>query len=119
MSAHLHFSIDSSNQPGFFVPQVDFAANAGLGISPGSADTDNHLHTFILDGANSSYSVSGIGTVTGDAGSEDYQFGTMFANTAGTDTINGSMDELIVYPRKLGSSEVINSQSFLTTKWKL
>jgi len=99
----------------------DFVFNAGAGLVVGTvADTELHLHTVRHNGdSTTSYEVSGEGKTIGDAGAENMQFGTFFADNAGAGTINGFIAEYIIYPRQLADFEVNNVQSFLTNKWNL
>jgi len=68
---------------------------------------DNDSHVFALQGngdATSTLTVSGVGSKTGDGGSEALDVGTLFANLAGANTMQGYIARLLVLPIPTGQA---------------
>ena len=91
---------DHLTSVGIFEQNSLFYANAGSNKSVGPSDTDPHLHAIRHNGdASSSYTVSGIGTVTGNIGAENLDAVTLFASISGGSTLTGSMGRLELLPK--------------------
>ena len=83
-----------------------FGLNAGTGLTIGPSDTEWHLFAarYNRDSTTSLY-VSGLGTVIGDAGSEDWDALTILSDESGANTLNGAIANLTVIPRSLTDTE--------------
>ena len=93
-----------------------FAANADLDGDAGAADTDYHLWTLEYSAdANTKLTVSGVGTVTGNIGVNDWDFATIFSNQLGLSSLNGSIARLIIFDKELTDPVNLNIQNELTT----
>lgn len=69
--------------------------------------------------ATSKLTISGVGSVTGDAGAQDYDFGSVFMNQAGSAETIMLYLARIVYDRALNESEINAVQTFLEGKYKI
>jgi len=94
-------------EPALFVNAANnFVFDAGSGINGGAADTDPHLLTARHNGdTTSSLQVSGASVVVGDSGTESYDYGTLFANTAGGQDISGSISRYVLLDKALTDSQ--------------
>jgi len=110
----------SSLSPQIIVDAGDnFRFDAGAGIVAGAADLALHIHTASHNGdPSTNYEASGIGSVTGNAGSEALQYGTIFASPAAASTLNGSEAQLVIFDRALNVSEKLRVQSELNRRYK-
>jgi hypothetical protein len=98
---------DTSISVGIFEQNSLFYANAGANQSVGPSDTDPHLHTIRHNGdASSSYTVSGIGAITGNIGAENLDAMTLFASTTGGATLTGSIGRHIIFDYELSDADV-------------
>ena len=104
----------------FDVPGDDIVINAGTtltGPTGMDGDTDWHVATAVVNGANSLLFVSALGTVTGDAGSENLDFGTLGISLAGTLGLDGSIASMVVYDAALDQWKRNRIEGFLQTKY--
>jgi len=69
--------------------------------------------------ASSKLTISGVGSVTGDAGAEDLDFGSFMKTLSDTLEMQGLFLAYIVYNRALNASEVTQNQTFLEGQYKL
>ena len=92
----------------------NFIADAGNILTAGPADTDLHVFTVRQNGdGTSTFTVSDVGTVTGDLGTEGLNYGTLFADVAGGETAKGSQSRVLIFDSALTDTEVTDVQSFL------
>jgi len=83
-------------------------------------DTDAHVHSGQFNGdATTKLIVSDVGTVTGDCGPDDWDFGTMCAQTAGAGSLKGFFAALYVYPIQLTDQQIEHNISVLETRYNL
>lgn len=104
-----------SQSPQFNISGGNFIFNAGATLTIGPADTDFHIFyvRYNLDGTTTA-GVSGVGEVTGNAGSEPLDYATLFSNaSAGGEFWAGSFKEAINYFRALSNSEFSNAYNSL------
>jgi hypothetical protein len=90
-----------------------FRFNAGANIDRPS-DTDLHLHTVRHNGnATTSYQIDSGTPVVGNAGAEEYNFGTFFANSGAVAHLTGSMGRFLLFDEELSDAEVAFIQTLL------
>lgn len=92
--------------------------NAGVDLNSGiSADTADHIHTGVFDGANSVIRQDGTELVTGDAGTGDLT--GMFVGAQGDETSHSEVDigEFLAYDAGLSTSDRDDVESYLSDKW--
>lgn len=96
-------------------PSDRFAAFAGstIALSSSSYDTDAHVFTFEVNGSSSKITVSGIGSDSGDAGSEAWDFGIIMADKDNSNAMVGWIGRLLVFDSSLTSDEVALIQNRL------
>ena len=83
-------------------------------------DTDAHVFTIEYSAdANTKLTVSGVGNVTGDAGSSDWDFGSTFMDIDGANAMVGWIGDVLIYDIALSAHEISQNQNFLSTKWNL
>ena len=70
-------------------------------------------------GATSALTVSGIGSVTGNGGTESWDYCTLFADNSGSNNLSGYISQFIVFDRALSDSEILSVQSYLASKYAL
>jgi len=111
---HFFNARDNSNAGPFLQATATvFNFNATSAIQR-TSDTDLHLHTVRHNGdATTSYQVDNDTPVVGDAGAEQYNFGTFFANLAGTSNLTGSMGRFLLFDEELSDAEVAFIQTLL------
>jgi hypothetical protein len=98
-----------------------FLAQGGTNLAL-SSSFDNSPHVFTgqwAGDASTKFTASDIGTNTGDAGSQDWDFTTLFADRSGTSTMQGYIATLIVFDRALEDQEVSAIQSYLESLYSL
>lgn len=85
----------------------------------GSTDTALHVWTgeFKGDGATTKLTISGVGSVTGNAGTESFDFGVFFSQSGGGTNIDLTFCEYLLYDRTLNASQIAQNQTFLASKW--
>jgi len=116
---------DAGNQIKLFSDESNddkWSFDAGTGeIALSEAyDTDAHLFTIEYNGdATTKLTVSGVGDVTGDAGAEDWDFGSMFMNIAGAETSIGSVLEFVIFDYKLNVEEIAAMQAYYVDRFAL
>jgi hypothetical protein len=90
------------------VTATQFQFNAGTNIVGGTSDTDSHLHIARHNGdATTSYQIDSNTAVVGNAGTEEYNFGTFFASVSGTVSyITGSMGRFVLFDSALSDADV-------------
>jgi hypothetical protein len=88
--------------------------DAGFPITH-TSDADLHLHTVRHNGdATTSYQIDSGTPVVGDAGAEEYNFGTFFCNTVATGSyLTGSMGRFLLFDEELSDAEVAFIQTLL------
>ena len=92
----------------------DFLFNAGTALTAGAGDSAAHLHTVRHSGDSTSYyEVDAIGEATGDAGPENYEYGTLFASASGASTLTGSIARHIIKPGKTNNLKLKQAQQQL------
>lgn len=86
----------------------NFVFNAGSNVVGDASDTDLHLHTVRHNGDSAtSYQIDSGTPVVGNAGTEQFNFGTFFAATdPAYNRLTGSMGEFILIPEALSDSEI-------------
>lgn len=91
----------------------------GSTIAPAvSYDSDIRVLTGQYNGdATSKFTISDVGNVTGDAGSNDWDFATFFADAAGALTIQGLFLFFAVIEGALSEPEITEIQQFLEAKY--
>jgi len=84
-------------------------------------DTDPHVITCQFNGdSTTKITISGVGSFTGDdVGSDDLQWGTVFADATGGSSMQGYIATLIVFDRKLKESEVSSMKVFLEKEYRI
>lgn len=83
-------------------------------------DTSAHVWSAQFNGdATSKLTVSGVGSLTADAGSGGWNYATVFADDAGGSTMQGYIAELIVFDSALTESEITQMQQYLGSKYAL
>ena len=96
------------------------AMHAGTTLSLSSAiGSGARLWTMGYNGANSSLEVDGVGSTTGDAGSYNFDYGTLFSTFAGTGGWIGSIAQYIVIDRVLTAAEILSVQNYLKAKYAI
>jgi hypothetical protein len=76
-----------------------------------------HVHTFQFNGDSSTkYTVSNVGNVQGDAGTENWDYGSLFVAWNGTSGLVGYISQLVVFDRELTEIEVAQVQGYLLTR---
>jgi len=94
--------------------------NAGISVNVGTIDTNLRLHSVRYNGdASTNYQVTGIGSITSDAGAENLQFGTLFADSSDAFTLNGAISQYLIFDRALTDSETLEVKARLTQKFRL
>lgn len=81
---------------------------------------DNDAHVFTIEynaDSTTKLTVSDVGDVTGDAGSDSWDFGSTFMDIDGANTMVGFIAECLVYDSALSAAEIANNQTFLAAKW--
>ena len=96
----------------------NFRIAQGLEIGANAYDSLPHVITcqFNAD-ASSQITVSDIGQTVGDAGSENWDFMTLFSNELGGEYFQGWIGELAVFDRALDAGEITQVETFLQDKW--
>jgi len=105
---------DESNSDRFSI----FQGGGTIGLSQGY---DNDFSVFtgqFLGTASTKLTQSDVGSVTSDAGSNNFDFVSIFMVLGGTLTIQGLFLEFVVYDRALNASEILQNQTFLEGKYK-
>jgi hypothetical protein len=83
-------------------------------------DDDVHVYTGQFNGdASTKLTISDIGNISGDAGADVWDYGTLFVNRAGASPFIGYIAALYVFDRQLTESEITNMQSYLLSAYKL
>jgi hypothetical protein len=86
----------------------------------GAYDTNLALFTCQFNGdATTKLTVSDVGSVTGNAGTDDWDFGSLFMAPGGTNTIKGMVLELVVFDSALSAGQITEMQNFLAAKYSL
>ena len=83
---------------------------------------DNDAHIFTIEynaDATTKLTVSGVGNVTGDAGSNEWDYCSTFMDIDGSNTMVGWIGEILIYDSALSASEILQNQNFLSMKWGL
>ena len=99
----------------------DFYINQSVGsivvkVSP--YDQALHVITGQFNGdASTSLTVSGVGTATGDAGAHNWDYCTLFANYAGSQSTAGDIAQVLVFDYALNASEILSVETYLKAKW--
>ena len=96
-----------------------FTMNQGSDIVvPGSYNRDISVFTMQLNGdGTSTLTISGEGTITGNAGAQGLEFLNLFMDVSGANQLNGWIGEMIFFERALTVDEVSQVQDFLEAKW--
>lgn len=92
-----------------------FLAQGGTNLSI-SSSFDNLPHLFTgqaFGNSNTKLTASGIRTETGDAGSQDWDFATLFADRSGTSTMQGYIGRMTVFDESLETFEINRIQAVL------
>ena len=93
-------------------------SNAVTAFNVAGLDNLPHVYTEQWNtGTNSKLTISGIGDNTGDAGSTDWDYATLFSNPYGTEGFEGWIGEFIVFDRALDATEIALVQQYLEGKW--
>jgi hypothetical protein len=105
---------NSTAGPFIRATESDFIFDAGFPITH-TSDADLHLHTVRHNGdATTSYQIDSGTPVVGDAGAEEYNFGTFFCNTVATGSyLTGSMGRFLLFDEELSDAEVAFIQTLL------
>lgn len=83
-------------------------------------DTEPHLHTIQFnDDATTKYSISGLDSVTGNAGSEDWEYGTIMANRGGTGGMEGYFARKLVFNSALNELQINQLQAYFNSAYRL
>lgn len=83
-------------------------------------DTNPRLFTGQFNGdATTTLRVSGLGSVSGNAGSGNWDYGTLFSARTLGNTLVGYIANLLVFDRQLNEVEVTEIQAYLTTEYGL
>lgn len=106
--------VNTSSKPGFY-------AGTAFVETTESLDTEPHLWTIQMnEDATTKLTVSGIGTVTANAGTVNWDFASMFTNYAGTGSFYlGNASALLVFDSALTDDEITTMQTYLTTTYSL
>lgn len=67
----------------------------------------------------SKFTGSGIGTATGDAGNQDWDYASLFTGFDGASSLVGYIAKLVVFDRELNESEIAAMQAYLTSLYAL
>lgn len=97
----------------------DFSFNGGNPIAlTGLADTDAHVFSVSHVGDSTSvFSVSGVGEVTGDSGSEEFGYMSLFASPSATQPWLGWCARVIIIPESLTAVEIARVQAYLSNNY--
>jgi len=77
-------------------------------------DTSPHVFTAQLNGdATTKLTVSGVGSATGDAGAQIWDFATLFAASDGSGTMPGYIARVLVYDFPLGDASAAKIANYL------
>lgn len=96
-----------------------FQGSADLTLSE-AFDNLPHVFTSSFNGdATTKLTVSGVGTATGDSGSDNYDYGTVFSDFNGSNTLRGYMGRLLVFNRALNETEISIMQDYLEAQYGL
>ena len=103
------------NRHAMFDDVNNWAMFQGITIFFGTSDTALHVWTaqFNAD-ATSKLTVSGEGSITGNAGTQTFDFARFFGGGGLTDQ---TFCEYVLYDKALNATEIARIQSFLTSKW--
>ncbi|MBL4574425.1 MAG: hypothetical protein JKY86_15330 [Gammaproteobacteria bacterium] len=97
----------------------DFIFKAGSTLTASAADLDIHIITVQYNqDATTILSISGGSSVTGNAGAEDYDYGTLFADISGGTTANMAILQDITFSPALNTSEVSRIESEMNRRYK-
>lgn len=81
---------------------------------------DNNAHVFTIEynaDATTKLTISGVGSVTGDAGSSDWDFGSTFMDIDGSNTMIGFIGECLIYDFALTPIRVRQNQQYLAKRF--
>ena len=119
-AATMYFTDSRSSPTDRWITGVQSASPDNFGMYQGTGfinqpyDTDPHVHTYQFNGdATSKITVSSVGSETGDVGSSNFDFGTVFANTSGGATLKGYIGQLVVFDREMTAAEVSAVEFYL------
>lgn len=83
-------------------------------------DNDPHVYTAQFNGdATSKLTASDIGNRTGDGGSDDWDYCTLFASTAAGSTMQGYIASLIVFDYQLSETQVAILNTHLASQYRI
>jgi hypothetical protein len=122
------YFIDSrSNASARFILSTDTSAGDSFGIYQGGAafvnlaaayDTDAHVLTGQFNGdATTKLTGSSVGSIVGDAGSANWDYGTILSDYAGTQTVQGYIAQLVVFDRALTEAEIAVLQKTIADRY--
>jgi hypothetical protein len=92
----------------------------GSNVSVVGYDTEPHVVTGEYKGGpGTKLTVSDVGDATGDAGTDNYKYMNMFAQTNNNALLQAPMwiGEFIIFPRALTATEITDMQNYLQDKW--
>ena len=111
------FATDNATADKFAFYQGDGAALVPISEA---YDTSSHVFTGQFKGdATSKLTVSSLGDVSGDGGSQDWEYGTLMAAFNGSNTMQGFIGGLVVFDRALTETEIDTVQTYLSSLYRL
>ena len=97
-----------------------YALFQGAQLTGPDFDADPHVITCQFNGdLTSKITVSGNGSVTGNAGAFDFDFGSIFVTTNGTGGWGGNIQALIVFDSALSEDEITSLQNYFEQEYNL
>jgi hypothetical protein len=101
----------------FFAFDTDYTIEAGTAISGGTTDFDPHIARIVYNGASSSLFIDAVSTISGNAGSEQWELLGLGARRDGGFPFDGAIAELIVIDGTLTAGEIADCEQYLANKW--
>lgn len=98
-----------------------FSIEQGVALTaPDSFDNDAHVFVAQYKGdSTSKIIISGVSSQIGSAGSENWDYATLFADGDGALAMEGYIAELVVYDRVLTDAEITSTTNYLLEKYSL
>jgi hypothetical protein len=97
-----------------------WAFNAGsTDIKAGAWDANPHIHSVVFDGASSLQRLDGTQIAAGDASTNALEGIVVGANVNFNVRITGRIGEILVYGRRLSTTEIQRVEAYLKRKWRI
>jgi len=108
---------DTSVHTPYIDESGNFAIFAGSRLAGNAADTNNHIMTARIDGANSVYRVDGTQQASGDAGSNEPNGITAGGRNTATLYYDGLVGEVLDYDPTASGYSRADVEQYLSDKW--